>query len=305
MKITKHNMRCFQDHMGRWMMNYDRLNALYSLVMSENITFDLENSDKAADKHDPEEDERNDMAITTMTNGGIMIIPIDGSIMRGVSSFGGTSSVQIRRIIRVAVRNPEVKGIMLRIDSPGGTVAGTDELAGDIRAASQIKPIRSHVEGLMASAAFWIGSQASLITASRTSEIGSLGTVAVVHDSSEMAKNEGIKVHVISTGDFKGAFTPGSEVTEEQLADLQEIVDELNEFFMEAVMNGRDMDAKTVKSLFDGRVHVAEKALSLKLIDGVMSFEESVRTFEKEVFVEDDRSAEVLARSRALGLKRI
>lgn len=300
MKITKHNRKCFQSHFGRWMMEPDQFYALYNLIMSEKIEFDVNSID--ADKHDPDEDEqrRDDMALTTMTAGGIMIVPIEGAIMRGVSSFGGTSSVQIRRVIRIAARNPEVKGILFRVDSPGGTVAGTDELVDDIRAVAQIKPIRSHVEGLGASAAVWIMSPSEVITASRTSEVGSLGTVAVVHDMSEMAKNDGIKVHVISTGDFKGAFTPGAEVTEEQLADLQSIVNDLNEFFMEAVQNGRGLDAKTVKKLFDGRVHVADTALKLGLIDGVMSFEQAIRSFERDVFVEDDGSDSALARARAI-----
>lgn len=300
MKINRHNMKCFQSHFGPWMMDHDRFYALYNLIMSENIEFDVNSIN--ADEHDPDEDEqrRRDMALTTMTPGGIMIVPIEGTIMRGVSSFGGTSSVQTRRIIRNAVRDPEVKGILLRIDSPGGTVAGTDELASEIKSASQIKPIRSHVEGLMASAAFWIGSQVSSITASRTSQTGSLGTVAVVADQSKQFEDAGVKIHVISTGPFKGAFSPGSEVTEEQLADLQSIVDELNEFFMEAVQDSRGMSAKEVKKLFDGRVHLSETALKLGLIDGIMTFEQAIGSFERDVFVEADVSSAALARARAI-----
>jgi len=302
MKINKHNMRCFNDHMGRWMILETHLLSLYNLVTSEGITFE---SDIKADEHDPDEDRQreDDMAITTMTRGGIMIVPIEGAMMRGVSSFGGVSTVQIRRVLRNAASDPEVKGILLRVDSPGGTVAGTDELAAEIKAIGQIKPIRTHVEGLMASASFWVGSQVSLITASRTSEIGSLGTVAVVHDMSEMAKKDGIKVHVVSTGPFKGAFTPGSEVTDAQLKDLQNIVEELNEFFMEAVQDGRGMDAKDVKKLFTGQVHVAANALKLGLIDSISTFEDAISSFERDVFEVDDGSDAALARARATHIK--
>jgi signal peptide peptidase SppA len=231
-----------------------------------------------------------------------MIIPIEGTMMRAPSSFGGTSTVQLRRIIRNAKNNTEIKAIMFAVDSPGGTVAGTDELAQEIKSFAQVKTIRSHVDGLMASAAFWVGSQVSMITASRTSEIGSLGTVAVVRDFSENLEKQGIKTHVISTGPHKGAFTPGAEVTEEQLADLQSIVDKLNGFFKEAVMDGRGLDAKTVNKLFDGRVHVAEDAKKLGLIDGITDFESAVRSLEKEVFLEDD-SDSALARARATRLR--
>lgn len=226
-----------------------------------------------------------------------MIVPINGTMMRGQSSFGGTSTVQIRRILRSAANNPKVNGVMLKIDSPGGTVAGNDELAQEIRNFSEKKPIVSHVDGLMASAAFWAGSQTQRITASRTSEVGSLGTVAVVRDFSENLEKQGIKTHVISTGPHKGAFTPGSEITKEQLADLQDTVENLNKFFKEAVQSGRGLDAKTVNTLFDGRVHLAADAKELGLIDDVMSFESAIFAFEKEVFDEDD-GAEAKARLR-------
>ncbi len=296
MKLNKHTLRCLHEHFGEWMMHGPRFWQLHDFIMGENIVFEGSDGDVNADLHDPEEDEKTpeerqrerDMRLVTMTAGGVMIIPIEGTIMRGVSSFGGTSSVQIRRILRDAKAMPEVKGVMLAIDSPGGTVAGTDELAGSIKAFGQVKTIHTHVNGLMASAAFWTGSQVSRITATRTSEVGSLGTVAVVHDQSELAKKEGIKVHVISTGPHKGAFTPGSEVTEEQLADLQSIVDKLNVFFMEAVAESRNFSDKEVKNLFDGRVHVAADALKLGLIDGISTFEESVRALEMAVVSADE-----------------
>jgi len=303
-------MRCFQDHIGKWVMDEGYFYALYNLIMGQDITF--ENNIKAGDHEDDDgDDERtpqerqkqDDIELTTITRGGIMIIPMEGTMMRGVSSFGGVSTVQIRRVLRMAATNSQVKGILLRADSPGGTVAGTDELAEEIKVIGQIKPIRTHVEGLMASAMFWVGSQSSLITASKTSQIGSLGTVAVVNDLSEMAKKDGIKVNVISTGQFKGAFTPGSEVTKAQLDDLQNIVDELNEIFMEAVQDGRGMDAKEVKKLFDGRVHVAGTALNLGLIDSISTFENAVRSFERDVFEADSESDEALARARAIKYK--
>jgi signal peptide peptidase SppA len=296
MKITKHNMKCFNEHMGNWMMHTPRLNSLHDLIMSENISFEDLPEVAAVDNMSTKEQ---DALLTPITAGGVMIIPIEGTIMRAQSSFGGTSSVQTRRILRDAVDNPKVKGIMLKIDSPGGTVAGTDELAADIKMVAGIKPIHAHVDGLMASAAFWTGAQASHITATRTSEIGSLGTVAVVHDMSKAAENEGIKVHVVSTGEFKGAFTPGSEVTEAHLANLQSTVDTLNGFFMSAVAEARGFDMTKTKSLFDGRTHLAANALEMGLIDGISGWLDAVKALENQVANDFDEEAELaLARSR-------
>lgn len=297
MKMNRHTMRCFNDHMGHWMMDEGRFWQLHKLIMDENIVFEAEEVGAAVPEKKSQEEL--DRELTPITGGGVMIIPIEGAIMRGQSSFGGTSSVQVRRILRNARRDPKVKAIMLKVDSPGGTVAGTDELADEIKATNQVVPIHTHVDGLMASAAFWTASQVNRITATRTSEIGSLGTVAVVHDSSEMAKNQGVKVHVVSTGSHKGAFTPGSEVTEEQLADLQSIVDKLNVFFMEAVMESRGFSAKEAKNLFDGRVHVAQDAIKNGLIDGISIFEDAVRALENEVFTDDSDEMAAMARARA------
>lgn len=296
MKMNRHTQRCFNDHMGHWMMDDARFHQLYAFIMSENIVFE-------ADKHDPEEDEEErrrerDALLAPITAGGAMIVPVTGTMMRGVSSFGGTSTVQIRRILRQGARNPEVNGAFMRFDTPGGTVAGNDELADEIRAFGRVKPIVAHVDNMMASAGFWAGAQTHRITATRTSEIGSLGTVAVVRDFSENLEKEGIKTHVISTGKFKGAFTPGSEITKEQVADLQEKVDNLNVFFKEAVMSGRNMDQKTVDKLFDGRMHLAEDAQKLGLIDEVMSFDEALRKFEQQIFNADEDIAMAKARFR-------
>lgn len=195
--------------------------------------------------------------------------------MKGRSKFAGTDTLALRQKIRMAANNPRVNAIMLVVDSPGGTVAGTDELAEDVRAASQVKQVHAHIDDLGASAAFWVASQATRITAGRTSQVGSIGTMAIVADSSEAAKMEGIKIHVISTGAFKGAGVPGTVVTKEHLAELQQRVDDINEHFLAAVEAGRGMTRKEVTVVADGRVFVAQKAKEVKLIDEVMSLDEA------------------------------
>lgn len=204
------------------------------------------------------------------TQDGIAILSVEGQLTKGESSFsGGTSTVRLRQSIRQAVRDEAVKGILLLVDSPGGTVAGTAELAADVAAGAKVKPTHAHIEDLGASAAFWIASQASRVTAAPTSLVGSIGTVAVVEDSSGQLAKEGVVVHVVSTGPYKGAFTPGSPVTEEQLAYLQSYVDGLNEHFIAGVAAGRRMTADAVRKVADGRVHLAADAARMGLVDAV------------------------------------
>ena len=99
----------------------------------------------------------------------------------------------------------------------------------------------------------------------------SIGTLAVVEDSRGQVEMEGIQVHVISTGEFKGAFVDGAPITDGHLAFLQERIDNLNGHFLAAISKARDMPMKQVREVSDGRVWLAAEAKAKGLIDGVGS----------------------------------
>lgn len=212
---------------------------------------------------------------------GLAVIPISGQLQKGDSKFGGTSTILTRRQIRQAVADSDVRGIMLVVDSPGGTAAGTEELAGEVMRARQAKPVRVHVDDLAASAAFWVASQAERITANRTALVGSIGTIAVLEDTSQRAEMEGIKVHVISTGAFKGVGIPGTEVTDEQIKFMSEIVGKINDEFLGAVKvgRGRRLSRERLMEAADGRVFLAQDARDLGLIDEVLSQDDAMGAF--------------------------
>lgn len=208
---------------------------------------------------------------------GIAYVRLSGHLMKFDSKFGGTSTIRARRAIRMAAADEDAKAILLAIDSPGGTVAGTEELARDVVAAKDQKPVFAHIDDLGASAALWVASQADHLSANKTALVGSIGTVAVIEDSSKAAEKEGIEVHVISTGPFKGAGIPGTKVTDEHLAEMQELVDDLNEHFMQAVSTGRNLPMDAVRAMADGRVHIAQKAKAMGLINAVRPFDATIR----------------------------
>lgn len=204
-----------------------------------------------------------------VTRGGLAHIYLYGQMVKGVSSFGGASSVQVRMALRTAATDDAVKAIMLHIDSPGGTVAGTASLADAVRKVNAIKPVTAQVEDMCASAAYWVASQASEIVADPGSQVGSIGTMAVVEDSSKAADRQGIKVHLVSTGAYKGAFSPGLPVTDDQLAYLRGLVEDANEHFLEAVSRGRMLAQSSLREVATGAVWDAAKAVGLGLIDAV------------------------------------
>lgn len=207
---------------------------------------------------------------------GVAVISIVGAMMKQESSFGGTSSVVIRRQVREAAARKDVAAILLKIDSPGGTAAGTPDLAEDVFNAAARKPVWAYIEDLGASAAYWVASQARKLFASAPTLVGSIGTYGVIADFSAAAAMEGVKVHVLRAGKFKGAGEPGTEITAEQLAEWQRRVDGINEFFLAAVSKGRRLSIERVRELADGRLQLAEDALAMGLIDGVQSFDDTL-----------------------------
>jgi signal peptide peptidase SppA len=201
--------------------------------------------------------------------GDVAAIQVSGPISKESNSFGGASTVEARLAIESALRDPAVKGILLHIDSPGGSVAGVGDLADDIHAANQVKPLVAYIEDTGASAAYWLASQAGKVYASRHAEVGSIGVYSAIHDSSKAAEDAGVKAYLVTSGGIKGAGYPGTKVPEQAIASLQKQVDGVNDLFLEAIMRGRGLTAEQAKAINTGETWGAKEAQRLGLIDGV------------------------------------
>jgi len=270
---TRSSIPYFEQWFGQWAMYEPSARALQELVAKTDILKHVSSSSRQDAMDDAD-------GYSMEIIDGIALISLNGALMKHVQSMqSGTSTVLARRCIRAAVEDDRVKGILLKIESPGGTVAGTKELADEVAKANAIKPVRAFVSDLCASAAYWIASQCESIEANATAMVGSIGTYCVVVDSSAAAEQSGLKVHVIKAGKYKGAGAAGTEVTEEDIADVQEKIDGLNYFFLDAVSNGRKLLFEQVSEMADGRVHLANKALELGLIDGVSTADECFENF--------------------------
>lgn len=215
----------------------------------------------------------------------IGIVEIDGTLTkRGSSLSPAGSSVMLRQSIRRAANSDSVDGILLKVDSPGGTVAGTADLAAEIRSARERKPVWAFVEDLAASAAYWAASQADKVYANNaTALIGSIGTYMGLYDYSGEAAQKGIKAVVIRSGAHKGAGFPGTEITQEQREMWQEIIDKTQAEFTAGVAEGRGLSVKRVEELADGRAWVATDAIENKLIDGIATLDETLQRLAADV----------------------
>ena len=209
------------------------------------------------------------------THASVAVVPITGVLSKSGNWWTSEgSTVSIRNAINAAVADPNVAAILLHVDSPGGSVMGAKDAADAIAAAGKIKPVVSFIEDYAASGAIWLASQARKVYANQpTAMVGSIGTYAVLYDMSGMAAKDGIKVHVIRAGQHKGAGTPGTEITPDQLAMQQRMVDALNESFLQAVATGRGMSIDAVRAIATGELFLAPRALELGLIDGIKSLD--------------------------------
>lgn len=209
--------------------------------------------------------------------GDVAVIDIQGPLVKrpslATALFGATPMSSIAELVAQAGGDEDVRGIVLRIDSPGGTVAGTAHLGEAVYRARQHKPVVAHIEDLGASAAYWIASQADRVVADSSALVGSIGTFTVLRDFSRLAQNIGIETTVIRAGQFKGTGALGAPITDEQKAEIQRVVNGLNGLFLGAVARGRRMTEQRVGELADGRVHVAGEAKALGLVDAVADFD--------------------------------
>ena len=149
---------------------------------------------------------------------GIGVVAIDGPMMRKPDVFArvlfrATDSGEIGAALREAGARDDIKAVFLEIDSPGGTVAGTPELAAIVASINEQKPVYAFSSGLMASAAYWIASQARAIYATPSAQVGSIGVVQAVIDDTAALDAEGIKVEVFSVGKYKAMGAPGTPLT--------------------------------------------------------------------------------------------
>jgi len=182
--------------------------------------------------------------------------------------------------VRAAAADKRVDAILLKVDSPGGYVSGIADAADDIRAAAQTKPVIAQIDGLGASAAYWIASQATEVYAGRLDEVGSIGVIGVLYDVSKAFADAGIKTEVFATGKYKWTGVTGTELSDDQREYLQQGVDELGDAFIADVARGRRVAEEDIRKVADGRVFSARDAHKYKLIDGIRTYADSLALLE-------------------------
>ena len=214
---------------------------------------------------------------------GVAIIPIEGVLGKKMNMFmrfsGGSSTQIIKSQIEAALNDDEVSGIILNVDSPGGTVDGTTELAEFIFESRGKKPIVSFVDGMMASAAYYIGAAADRVLISgKTAILGSIGIVTRHVDVSTAENNAGMKTTEITAGKFKRIDSSFAPLSEEGRDSIKAMVNSLYSVMVTDIAKYRGVAVEEVlENMADGRIFIGEDAISVGLVDGVCTIDALVK----------------------------
>lgn len=175
--------------------------------------------------------------------GSVAVLPVRGVIGKGLSDFdadtGGFDLEDLNDWLDEAESDAAVSSVMLDFDTPGGCVTGVAETADRIRAFS--KPVVAFTGASCCSAGYWIASAAHRVLSTPSAQVGSIGVYIALPDYSALYEANGIKVEVIKAGDLKAAGVPGTSLSEDQRADLQNIVNALHAEFKAAVQLRRSL----------------------------------------------------------------
>ena len=221
---------------------------------------------------DPDDEEDDEPELLAVDN-GVGIIPIHGPMMRNPDPicqwlFGAVDIEDITEAVNVVAQRPDVQAVFLDIDSPGGSVSGTPELAQAVADLCKAKYTYAFSGGQMCSAAYWVASQCDAIYATPSARVGSIGVILPVVDSTEAYKQAGLSVEVFAAGKFKSAGMPGVPLTDDQRAWLQSDVEEIASDFRAAVLaRGRMIPAEAM----EGQTLSARKAMKYNMAGIVKS----------------------------------
>jgi len=212
------------------------------------------------------------------------VIKIEGIIVneRGFGEGGYDHDATIE-FIRDLPDNPNNKGILLYLDTPGGTLYHSDELylaLVDYKQATG-RPVHAYMSSMCASGGVYISMAADFISIGRSSITGSVGTVFTLYDTEELFDKLGIRTVAIDSGEHKSAGALGLGITPQQEEIFQSMINESFDMFTELVAEGRNLTQRDVREFADGRLLSPRQALEANLVDEISTWDKVLSEFEE------------------------
>jgi protease-4 len=213
----------------------------------------------------------------------IAVINIQGQMVADKSADDGKSacSSDIVKYLRKATDDKDVKAVVLRINSPGGTPVAAEEIISQINKTRKIKPVVVSMGDMATSAAYFVSSATDKIIADPDTFTGSIGVIWVFKNRSKYYNDEGINFYVAKSGNFKDLGSDWRGLSGDEKDYVQSIINESYNRFVGSVAHGRNLSSDYVRSVADGRIYTGARAKEMGLVDELGGLYDAITVAEK------------------------
>jgi len=228
----------------------------------------------------------------------VVLVDIKGVISnkKQVSALGVETNVglvdQVREALKKAENDKDVKALILRINTPGGTVTSSDIIYHEIKTFKERKNIKVYaiVMDLAASGGYYVAQAADQIIVHPTSLTGSIGVIALKMNFSGLMNKVGVDFEVVKSGDHKDFLSPFRALTDDERLIFQKTIDDLHQRFVSTIEDNRkQLNRDEIEKLADGRIYTSQQALDVKLIDQIAYMDEAEEFIKKDLRLDEMR----------------
>lgn len=243
-----------------------------------------------------------DTAFATLFEGGakVAIVYAEGGLMDGEGDRTVIGADRLVRDLRELREDEEVKAIVLRVNSPGGSATGAFKVAREIIRTNAEKPVVASMGGMAASAGYMISAPCEEILAEPSTITGSIGVVMMLANIESLADKLSIHFEGVQTHPFAGTFSLGRSKSEAEMEQFRQIGADFYDEFLALVAEGRSMEVSAVREMARGRVWSGQRALDLGLVDAHGGLMQAVQRAADLAGIGDDYRIEERPRSRSL-----
>lgn len=216
----------------------------------------------------------------TTGSSSVALIEIHGVIQDG--SYGDSPADRIVADLDAALHNPSILGVILAINSPGGTVGGTKKIYTKVKEVAEAKHVVAVVTDVAASGGYYIACAADRIYAYRSSVIGSIGVISLRPNFSGLLDKYGVRIETLKAGRHKDMSYPFRELSDEERKMYNDMLQDMYQLFKSDVREGRKVSIETVDRWAEGRIYSGQKAKSLQMIDDFGGLDDAMAFIARE-----------------------
>jgi protease-4 len=198
-----------------------------------------------------------------------ILVRIEGEIHSGRSTYSSVGSESILAKLREIEKMPNVKGILIEINSPGGTVAASQEIYNELMHLRKTKKIVVSMKDVAASGGYYIASAADSIFAESGTITGSIGVIAMSPNIKGLMDRYGVEMRVFKAGKYKDSLSPFRDSTDEEVVLMNKMLKDTYTRFIEDIAKGRNKTVASIEELAEGKIYSGDDAFRNKLVDDI------------------------------------